>query len=183
MLPRVPAQTSFHLTRHFLHTSPIIKSNPTNNSSILTRVLPTWALPYAYLARMDKPIGTHLLLIPCTWSILMSHHFSAISPALESIPTEQTLKNLALFSVGAYVMRGAGCTINDMWDTRLDRQVERTRMRPIASGQVSMRRAWMFLAAQLSVGLGILTQLNHLRLVVVRDDWVSLLISYNNNIL
>ncbi|KAK0564751.1 Para-hydroxybenzoate--polyprenyltransferase, mitochondrial precursor (PHB:polyprenyltransferase) [Tilletia horrida] len=82
--------------------------------------------PYFRLARMDKPIGTLLLLWPC----------------------------------GALVMRGAGCTINDMWDVKYDRMVERTSMRPIAAGEVTMFQAWCFLGAQLSVGLAVLLNLN-----------------------
>ena len=67
---------------------------------------------------------------------------------------------MALFAAGSLVMRGAGCTINDMWDREYDRQVERTKQRPIASSQVSLFRALVFLGGQLSVGLLILLQLN-----------------------
>ncbi|CAH1404974.1 unnamed protein product [Nezara viridula] len=70
------------------------------------------------------------------------------------------LKMIALFGAGAFVMRGAGCTINDMWDKDLDKKVERTKDRPLVTGSVSTSDAWMFLAAQLSVALTILLQLN-----------------------
>lgn len=68
--------------------------------------------------------------------------------------------NLSLFAIGAFVMRGAGCTINDMWDARMDRMVERTRDRPLARGDITHRQALGFLAVQLSIGLAILLQLN-----------------------
>ena len=74
--------------------------------------------------------------------------------------------NLVLFFTGALVMRGAGCTINDMWDARLDRAVDRTKNRPLARGAVSMTNAWVFLAAQMAVGLGVLLQLNWYSIVL-----------------
>ena len=106
--------------------------------------------PYAKLARIDRPIGTMLLLWPCWWSIGLAAPVSA--------PPDVSL--LALFGVGAFVMRGAGCTINDMWDRRYDARVERTINRPLASGRVSMLGALTFLGAQLTCGLGVLLQLN-----------------------
>ncbi|KAM0755944.1 4-hydroxybenzoate polyprenyl transferase [Meredithblackwellia eburnea MCA 4105] len=77
-----------------------------------------------------------------------------------SMPFTGCLWNLALFGTGALVMRGAGCTINDMWDQDIDKKVDRTKLRPLASGQVTPFQALSFLGLQLSVGLGILTQLN-----------------------
>lgn len=108
-----------------------------------------WAAPYARLARIDKPVGTYLLLAPTLWG-------TALATAPGALPA---LSTFALFATGAFVMRGAGCTINDMWDRDFDAKVERTKSRPIASGEVSMRRAWTFLAAQLSAGLAVLVQL------------------------
>ena len=107
--------------------------------------------PYAKLARVDRPIGTMLLLWPCWWSIGMA------APA-GGMPDVQLA---ALFGVGAFVMRGAGCTINDMWDRKYDAQVERTLNRPLASGQISPFQALLFLGGQLTCGLGVLLQLNH----------------------
>lgn len=72
-----------------------------------------------------------------------------------------TLHMLALFSSGAFIMRGAGCTINDLWDIKFDRKVERTRLRPLAAGTLSPKQAVGFLAVQLTGGLAILTQLNY----------------------
>ena len=106
--------------------------------------------PYLKLARVDRPIGTMLLLWPCWWSIGLA------APAGGFLD----LGLCALFGVGAFVMRGAGCTINDMWDRRFDAQVVRTVNRPLASGRVSMFNALVFLGAQLSCGLAVLTQLN-----------------------
>jgi len=115
--------------------------------------------PYLRLARLDKPIGTVLLLWPCAWSITLAAQTLALPPAIP-------IWNLCLFSVGALVMRGAGCTINDMWDVKYDRLVERTSMRPIAAGEVSMFQAWCFLGLQLSAGLGVLLNLNWYSIVL-----------------
>ncbi|BGP22689.1 4-hydroxybenzoate hexaprenyltransferase [Rhodotorula toruloides] len=102
---------------------------------------------------MDKPIGTWLLYWPCTWGITMAAYSSAL-------PVSSWAWNLALFGTGAIIMRGAGCTINDLWDRNIDTKVDRTKMRPIASGEVKPIQAITFLGGQLSVGLAILTQLN-----------------------
>ncbi|KAJ3297367.1 Para-hydroxybenzoate--polyprenyltransferase, mitochondrial precursor (PHB:polyprenyltransferase) [Borealophlyctis nickersoniae] len=123
---------------------------------------PTWidsmplaVQPYLHLIRLDKPAGTYLLYLPCTWSIAMAAYAShgAITPA-------EAAWFLGLFGVGALVMRGAGCTINDMWDQEIDKKVERTRMRPLAAGTLTPFNALVFLGGQLSVGLMVLTQFN-----------------------
>jgi 4-hydroxybenzoate polyprenyltransferase len=106
--------------------------------------------------RLDRPIGTWLLLWPCWWSLVF---------ALETAPaTARGWLYLAwlyvLFGVGAMVMRGAGCTYNDIVDRDFDAKVERTRTRPIPSGQVSVRQAIAFMLALLAVGFAILLQLN-----------------------
>jgi len=100
--------------------------------------------------RLDKPIGTWLLYLPCTWGIAM-----AAAPG-----AWPDLGMLALFGTGAVLMRGAGCTINDMWDRDFDKHVERTKARPLAKGDVSIKQATTFLALQLSASLLILLQLN-----------------------
>ena len=100
------------------------------------------------LARADKPIGTWLLYLPCTWSIMWAP------------PTMESLKMMALFGTGAWIMRGAGCTINDLWDRKIDQQVERTKSRPIAKGLITVPEAIGFLGLHLLSGLAILTQLN-----------------------
>ncbi|KAG5442504.1 Para-hydroxybenzoate--polyprenyltransferase variant 2 [Clonorchis sinensis] len=112
--------------------------------------LPGWMDPYVKLARYDRPIGTWLLYLPCTWSIALA------SPAGQ-LPD---LYMLTLFGIGAILMRGAGCTINDLLDRRFDQQVERTKLRPLANGTISLKNAFLFLGFQLSASLLILLQLN-----------------------
>jgi 4-hydroxybenzoate polyprenyltransferase len=73
--------------------------------------------PYLLLARMDRPAGTYLLYLPCTWAIAMSTY------SLDSVTILEMFRMMALFGTGAFVMRGAGCTINDMWDRDLDKKV------------------------------------------------------------
>lgn len=107
--------------------------------------------PYALLARLDKPIGTWLLAWPCMWSITM-----ATTPG--EIPD---LKMLALFGCGAVLLRGAGCTVNDLLDQDIDKKVERTKYRPVACGVLTPFQGLIFLCFQLSLGLGILLQLNN----------------------
>lgn len=106
--------------------------------------------PYIRLMRMDRPIGTYLLFWPCAWSI-------ALSASAGSWPD---FHMLGLFATGALIMRGAGCTINDLWDRDIDKQVERTRNRPLACGEITQMDAIVFLSAQLSLGLLVLVQLN-----------------------
>lgn len=110
-------------------------------------------VPYAELIRIDKPAGTNYLFLPCLFSTLLA------APLATPMATPATvLGTTALFYAGALVMRGAGCTINDLWDRNLDPQVARTRLRPIARGAVSVRQAIPFLGVQLLAGLGILLQ-------------------------
>ncbi|XP_061375469.1 4-hydroxybenzoate polyprenyltransferase, mitochondrial [Gastrolobium bilobum] len=113
--------------------------------------LPTKVQPYARLARLDKPIGTWLLLWPCMWSITL-----AAPPG--HLPD---FKMLALFGCGALLLRGAGCTVNDLIDRDIDTMVERTKLRPVASGLLTQFQGLSFLGFQLLLGLGILLQLNN----------------------
>src|SRR5581483_12179261 len=100
---------------------------------------PRWTRPYLRLARLDRPIGSWLLLIPCWWSAGL-----AAVAARELV----NIRHVILFLIGAFAMRGAGCTWNDIVDRDLDARVERTRSRPIPSGQVTVMAAVAFLAAQ-----------------------------------
>src|SRR5216683_798768 len=118
------------------------------------RWLPGWAEPYARLARLDRPIGTWLLLFPGWWGI-------ALAPAGLTAPGWPDPLLLALFALGAVVMRGAGCTLNDIADREFDRQVARTRLRPLPSGRVTVPQAALFMAGQLAIGAGVLLCLNH----------------------
>ena len=123
------------------------------------RVLPRGLWPYAQLARWDRPIGWQLLLWPCWWSAaLAASAYARPDDSLASLLP--TLPTLLLFLVGAVAMRGAGCTYNDLVDEGIDNQVERTRSRPLPSGQVSRRQAWAFLIMQALVGLAVLLQFN-----------------------
>ena len=113
---------------------------------------PLWSRPYLRLARLDRPIGSWLLLLPCWWSAALA---ASLARNLGGLPFI-----LALFFVGAFAMRGAGCTWNDITDRDLDAKVERTRLRPIPSGQVSVPQALVFLVAQALIGLCVLLQFN-----------------------
>jgi 4-hydroxybenzoate polyprenyltransferase len=113
---------------------------------------PMWSRPYLRLARFDRPIGSWLLLMPCWWSAALA---TAVSGDIGQLPGL-----VLLFFVGAFVMRGAGCTWNDITDRDLDALVERTRSRPIPAGQVSVAQATIFLVAQALIGLAVLLQFN-----------------------
>ena len=112
---------------------------------------PAVTRPYLRLARLDRPIGSWLLLMPCWWSLGIAGMRAGELPRLSYI---------VLFFIGAFAMRGAGCTWNDLVDRDLDAKVERTRSRPIPSGQVSPRNAALFLVAQALAGLAVLQQFN-----------------------
>lgn len=109
---------------------------------------PAWSRPYLRLARADRPIGTWLLLWPCFWSLALAGAWAA------------DIELYILFFIGAFVMRAAGCVVNDMADRDFDRMVERTRNRPLASGAVTMVHAGLFLGLLLLIGLFILLSLN-----------------------
>jgi len=111
--------------------------------------LPPGLRNYALLARLDRPIGIWLLLLPGVWSILLARTTPERSAIL-----------IVLFTIGAVVMRTAGCTVNDLWDRKLDRLVARTAGRPLASGAITVPRALIFLALMLITGLVILLLLD-----------------------
>jgi len=112
------------------------------------RWLPAAARPYARLARLDRPIGTWLLLFP---------GWCGVALASQRWPDPLLL---VLFAIGAVTMRGAGCTLNDIADRDYDGQVARTRLRPLPSGAVSVRQALVFLLLQLTIGAAVLFSLN-----------------------
>src|SRR5881296_3302460 len=115
-------------------------------------VAPSWSRPYLRLSRLDRPIGSWLLLMPCWWSAALA---AGIAHEVRGLPL-----TIALFLVGAFAMRGAGCTWNDITDRDLDAKVERTRSRPIPAGQVSVAAAFAFLVLQALIGLAVLLQFN-----------------------
>src|ERR1700730_6286108 len=113
---------------------------------------PSWSRPYLRLSRFDRPIGSWLLLMPCWWSAALA---ADVSRDVGQLPVV-----IVLFFIGAFVMRGAGCTWNDITDRDLDARVERTRSRPIPAGQVSVPQALAFLVVQALIGLAVLLQFN-----------------------
>jgi 4-hydroxybenzoate polyprenyltransferase len=125
---------------------------------------PAFSRPYLRLARLDRPIGSWLLLMPCWWSLglagMRSEHFPSVW-------------QIVLFFIGAFAMRGAGCTWNDLVDRNLDGLVERTRSRPIPSGQVSVAQATAFMVAQALIGFLVLIQFNRFTVIT---GLVSLLV-------
>ena len=117
--------------------------------------LPAALHPFIYIARLDRPIGWWLLLLPGWWSISLG------APSFGVM-----LWVMALFFIGAIVTRAAGCIINDMWDRQLDRLIARTRSRPLAAGTISMTQAALFLLLLGVVGLIILLQLPRLAIYI-----------------
>jgi 4-hydroxybenzoate polyprenyltransferase len=117
---------------------------------------PAFSRPYLRLARLDRPIGSWLLLMPCWWSVglagMRAEHFP-------------NLWHIVLFFIGAFAMRGAGCTWNDLVDRNLDGLVERTRSRPIPSGQVSVAQATLFMVLQALTGFLVLIQFNRFTVI------------------
>ncbi|CAH9146144.1 unnamed protein product [Cuscuta epithymum] len=126
------------------------KTKNEHKSTWVDLYLPQRVRPYAHLARLHNSIGTWLLVWPCMWSITL-----AASPG--SMPD---MKMIVLFGCGALLLRGAGCTVNDLLDRDIDVKVQRTMLRPIASGVVTPFQGLCFLGFQLLLGLGILLQLN-----------------------
>jgi 4-hydroxybenzoate polyprenyltransferase len=118
---------------------------------------PQWSRPYLRLSRLDRPIGSWLLLLPCWWSAALA---AGVIGGIGQLPLI-----LVLFFIGAFAMRGAGCTWNDITDRDLDALVERTRSRPIPAGQVSVPQATAFLVVQALIGLAVLLQFNRFAVV------------------
>lgn len=121
------------------------------------RFLPARLRPYARLARLDRPIGWWLLMWPAWWSVALAAVAGGTAP---------NIWHLALLMVGAIVMRGAGCTYNDILDRDIDAKVERTRSRPIPSGAVSTQAATLFMVAQALVGLAVVLNFNPFAVVL-----------------
>ena len=122
------------------------------------RWLPRSWGPYARLCRLDRPVGTWLTLLPC---------LAALVHAADGVPT---LFRLFIFSLGALLMRGVGCTINDIFDRDIDKKVERTRFRPLTSGQITLRNAIYFLLGQFAVCAILLLAINEY------SRWLALLL-------
>ncbi len=123
--------------------------SPTSRADGWVGALPAPVRPYLLLARLDRPTGIWLLFLPGAWGILLAR-----------APWHETLRLLALFALGAAVMRAAGCVVNDMWDRDLDRQVSRTAGRPLASGALRHAPGGGVPGGLLLAGPCVLLQLN-----------------------
>lgn len=132
--------------------------------------LPVALRPYYYLMRLDRPIGTWLLLLPGLWAIML-----AAGGALKL--NTQDLWLMVLFCIGAVIMRGAGCVMNDLWDRDLDKKVARTAARPIAAGEISVKRALVFTVFLLLIGFAILLQM-HLVTILLGFLTIPMMITY-----
>lgn len=124
--------------------------------SLLMRFVPERFKAYALLGRFDRPIGVWLLAFPGLWSIWLSAQGLELRAIWLSV----------LFIIGAFVMRSAGCVINDIWDRDLDRIVERTSVRPLAAKDLSLKQATGFLLMLLMIGLVILMQMNFVTIIL-----------------
>ncbi|PUZ61134.1 hypothetical protein GQ55_4G249700 [Panicum hallii var. hallii] len=136
-------------------------------ASWVERWLPAAARPYALLARLDKPDAIWLYAWPCFWSI-------AIAANKAELPD---MKMLALFGFGSVILRGAACTVNDLLDRDIDKKVERTKSRPLASGALTPAQGFYFLVFQVLLWLGFLLQL-HNRSLIMGASWLVLFFSY-----
>lgn len=146
-MPKLTSLTIFAQTT--LTTShPTQDLNDIVSSDWVERWLPKSWQPYAHLCRLDRPIGIWLTLLPC---------LTALVQAAGGLPT---LQRLIVFSLGALLMRGIGCTINDMWDRDIDKHVERTRLRPLTSGQLTLKQAVICLVVQLLICAALLYFIN-----------------------
>lgn len=120
---------------------------------------PAWTRPYLRLSRADRPIGTWLLLLPCWWGALLA----------ASVVGEMTLRTVWILigcALGAWLMRGAGCTWNDITDREFDAAVARTKSRPIPSGQVSVKQAAIWMALQCLISFAILISFGKLAIIL-----------------
>lgn len=135
------------MNTHMRTKPPVADATPGN--WVDGRAPASWR-PFLRLARADRPIGLWLLLWPCWWSLGLA--------GIESGADYPNLWFMALFAIGAIVMRGAGCTYNDIVDREFDSQVTRTKLRPIPSGQVSVVQAKIFMVVLSLIGLAVLLQ-------------------------
>lgn len=154
----------------------VMKDNTIRHTDIksdgwIGRYVPEKLHPYAYLARLDRPIGIWLLLLPGWWAIILA------SGGLLALNFDD-IKLLVLFAIGAAVMRAAGCVINDLWDRKLDAKVTRTQMRPLAAGTVTVMQSGIFLALLLLMALWILLQIPSLVTVLLGFLAVPLIVLY-----
>src|SRR3990172_6750709 len=138
-----------HMSRPASQGKIIADAEPKN---IADRFAPFSILPYLRLARIDRPIGIWLLVLPCFWSVALAYRGTGAAYPDPII--------LLLFALGAIVMRGAGCTYNDIVDREIDASVARTRSRPLPSRAVTLRQASIFMGALALIGLAVLLSFN-----------------------
>ncbi len=131
-----------------------IRVSDATEANWVDRFCPLWSRPYLRLSRADRPAGTWLLLIPCWWSLLLAIWASG------NAPSQYDVWLFIAFPIGAFVMRGAGCTWNDITDRHIDGQVERTKSRPLPSGQVTVKQALTWMGLQIAFGAIILLTFN-----------------------
>ncbi|XP_066344110.1 4-hydroxybenzoate polyprenyltransferase, mitochondrial-like [Miscanthus floridulus] len=136
-------------------------------ASWVDRWLPTAAKPYAMLARLDKPDAIWLYAWPCIWLITIASNKGEIPD----------IKMLALFGFGSIVLRGVACTVNDLLDRDIDKKVERTKTRPLASGALTPAQGFYFLVVQVLLWLAFLSQLNN-NSFILGASWLALFFSY-----
>lgn len=159
---RLPQSVNIHVSSAFENTTSsravinekqrtsstrFVEVVPSPLEKIFKKSTPSSVYPYVQLMRLEKPTGVFLLLWPCYWSIA----------AATSAGVGPNLQTLTLFGLGAVLMRGAGCTVNDIYDRKFDAQVSRTANRPIASGKIKVKDAIVFLAGQLGASALILS--------------------------
>lgn len=149
--PLLPTSRQAH-TIDSPSSASIVEPYSPPTSGILSLLPKSW-VPYGELIRIDKPTGTYYLFFPCLFSTLM-----AAPLAVPQATPLSVIGTTVLFFAGALIMRGAGCSINDLWDRKLDKHVRRTQNRPLARGAITPFSALSYTGAQLLAGLGILLQ-------------------------
>lgn len=145
--------------------------NDMQQNHFVFKFTPPGAHPYIKLMRLDRPIGTWLLLFPCWWGLTLANH------SIFTMGMKGWLHAL-LFAAGALVMRSAGCIVNDLWDRDLDKSVERTKSRPLASGDITVKQAGLLLAVLLFVGLLILLAFQSLFALILGAASLLLVATY-----
>ncbi|HRO14964.1 MAG TPA: UbiA family prenyltransferase, partial [Paracoccus sp. (in: a-proteobacteria)] len=133
-------------------TAPMPSVSDAPRGNWVDRLAPPGWRPWLRLSRADRPIGTWLLLLPCWWGTGLA--------MIVDRPRWVDLWVVIACTIGAAVMRGAGCTWNDITDRDIDEQVARTRSRPLPSGQVTLRGAYLWLAVQAGIGAALLFTMN-----------------------
>ena len=139
----------------------IVKIPDSSEGNFVNKYFPNWSIPYLHLSRADRPTGTWLLLLPCLFGILLAY----VEKNNLSVSFYEIWLLIACI-IGAFLMRGAGCTWNDILDKDYDAKVKRTQNRPIPSGQVTIRRAICWMIVQCLLAFIILLTFNKFSILV-----------------